>query len=144
MAVWVFSARCMQSLLKVVAILIPTFCIFYIFTDLRPEFNPFYREIFGNGDLLLDVYYATNPQGALQRAPQDLRFRGFLVRGDEEVEVTGRRIDRDGQRLYLFESKFGRFEGRLAKNTKSCEPVLHFLLGDLNPTRGILRAGFCL
>lgn len=133
----------MMPLGKLIAVLIPTLCIFCVFADLRPGLNPFFREVFGNGEYLLDVYYSTNPRGPMFREPQSLNFRGFLVRGDEQVEVSGRRVDWNGERLYLFDSQFGKFQGRLAKASQGCEPALHFKLGEERPKQGILRAGFC-
>lgn len=131
---------------KLLKLLLPTLCIFYAFSAPEAPRNSLYREVFGNPDYYLDVYFETNPKGMFQQgAAQNLRFSGYLVHGEQQVPIDGRRVDWNGERLYLFDSKFGKFKGRLAKAEGRCEPALHFQVDGAKPApeSGILRAGFC-
>lgn len=131
---------------NLVKITLPTLCIFYAFWQPPTVPSAAFREVFGNESLLLDVYLETNPEGYFQKGkPQNLRFTGYLVDGDRQMEVKGRRIDWNGERFYLFESPLGKFRGRLAKNSSGCEPLLQFQLEGRQPaaTNGVMKAGFC-
>ena len=131
---------------KLLKLLLPTICIFYAFAAPETPKNSLYREVFGNPEYYLDVYFETNPKGIFQQGvAQNLRFSGYLVHGEKQVPIDGRRVDWNGERLYLFDSQLGKFKGRLAKAERGCEPALHFQVDGANraPASGILRAGFC-
>jgi hypothetical protein len=106
-----------------------------------------YREVFGNDNYYLDLYYEVNPDGWLRRAAADrpVRFRGRLTTNTGDYPVTGvRQATAQGVR-YEFDSSAGKFSGRLSPSDKGCEPSLRFRLQGLREpsAQGTLRAGFC-
>lgn len=135
------------SLKRLVAIFLPTLCLFSVFADLSTPKLPLFRETFADPDHYLDLYYETNPSGAwLTEGDRSLRFSGFFVRGDEQVEVTGFRHEREGERYYVFTSTAGRFVGRWLAG-QSCASLSWRLekpgKGVVTDT-GSLRSATCL
>ena len=134
--------------LKVLGLTIPTFCILYTFSwsGLPPWSH--YRETFGNPDYYLDLYYDTNPEGVFQKAKPATKigFRGYVAASDGEEAITGYRVQDHGDSVYVFHSRHGRFEGKLAREARShCESTLRYQIvanGGESAT-GVLKAAFC-
>lgn len=114
-----------------------------------PDARP-YREVFGNENYYLDLYYEVNPDGYFkQNEPQPkVRFHGRLTTEAGEFPISGEREGRGETARYHFswqEGKAqGRFVGRLATHARHCEPDLNFeLVENGQHANGTLRAGFC-
>jgi hypothetical protein len=132
---------------RIFAVFIPSFILLSAATwTALPELRP-YREVFGNDNYYLDLYYEVNPQGWLRQGQPDqpVRFHGRLTTNSGDYPIEGARQGSPDHAHYEFKSKAGQFVGQLSKNGKGCEPSLHFRLqGAAEPSAsGILRAGFC-
>ncbi|MBI4405093.1 MAG: hypothetical protein HY537_13100 [Deltaproteobacteria bacterium] len=132
---------------KLLALLVPTLCLFYTFSWSRVPPMRHYHQTFGNGDYYLDVYFDLNPVGYFQRglAHQDVPFSGYLVSSDTEWPVSGRFIRKANDIHYYFASQLGLFKGILRNSETGCEPNLYFnIYKEEKAIRsGVLKGGFC-
>ena len=121
-------------------IALPTLILLSLSTDATlSRFRP-YREVFGNGDCYLDLYYDANPRGWL-RSGDRVRFRGTWTTESGESEISG---VREGSR-YSFDAPTGKFTASLRRSDRGCEPALQFRwrANRAAPQSGTLKAGFC-
>ena len=129
-----FLTRALPSVILYLAATIPTL------VEIRP-----YREVFGNDDTYLDLYYDTNPDGWFQPKTEAsrVRFHGKLTTGQGDFAVAGERV---GRAHYRFDSAVGKFQGKLRSVPKACEPAMDFRIErDAKvATAGVMRAAFCL
>lgn len=121
---------------KVLRIALPTLFLFYSLSWSSLSDPRRHREVFGNGDVYLDLVY---PSG------KSRHFTGTVLFKDSEQTISGRQWSAQTKTLYTFETAQGRFTGELRPSQSGCEPSLHYRIvkGTAEVTSGVLKAGFC-
>jgi hypothetical protein len=132
--------------LKIMALVIPNFCLFYAYAWSSFQVMPERREAFGSPDLYLDIKYTGIPNGRGHRATSEaVEFDGVLATDFDTNQVRGRRFKIDGNTWYTFYLGDKKFLGWLAQGRTGCEPELQYRLekdGKILKT-GKMKAGFC-
>ena len=132
--------------LKILALLIPNFCLLYAYAVPVLQFLPEHREAFGAPDLYLDIRYVGFPDRKEQtKQSESIEFDGTLATDMKQNEVRGKRFKVNGVIWYTFYVEDKKFLGWLVASEHGCEPQLKYQLqkdGKIIKS-GSLRAGFC-
>lgn len=136
----------MRTYLKLLAVLIPNFCLFYAYAWSSFQSLPQRREAFGAPDLYLDIKYSGYPNRQIKPTEfESVDFDGVLATNNSENPIKGRRIKVNGKVWYTFYLGENKFFGWLSPGAKGCEPELNYQLereGHI-VKKGSMRAGFC-
>lgn len=132
--------------LKVLALLVPNFCLFYAYAWSAFQTLPEHREAFGASDLYLDIKYHGYPKRSIKSPdPETVEFDGVLATDTAENQVKGRRFRVNGDTWYTFYLGEKKFLGWLVPGSKGCEPQLNYQLEQEGKVvqKGTMKAGFC-
>lgn len=128
-------------------LVLPTFFLLYAFAGraFHPELR--HRQIFGNRDFFLELWFDASPSLPRQTMIPYLRFKGELISGSGARPVTGFLARRLGKTTYHLKLDDGLWEGVLRGVPSGCDGFLE--IRDLRTGRSIsspsrLKAGFCV
>ncbi len=132
--------------LKLLALMVPNFCLFYAYAWSGFQVLPERREAFGSPDLYLDIKYVGLHHRKVQsRDTETVEFDGILATDVSQNQVRGRRFKINGNTWYTFYLGENKFLGWLAHGEKGCEPQLRYQLEKAGKVikKGTMKAGFC-
>src|SRR5688572_26240451 len=113
----------MLSPKQILALALPSLCIFYSLTGAKGAHPALFREAFGNGDYYLELDFFTNPNSLRANRAS---FHGLWVTKFGEQKIQGVRERKGNEVIYQFEAEEGSFAGTLENEKSGCEPSLHF------------------
>ena len=127
-------------------LVLPTFFLLSAFAGRAFHSQPRHRQVFGNHDYFMELWFDASPSITRQRTLPYLKFEGEFVSDNSNERLTGYLARQLGKTTYHFKVGSRQWEGVLRATPNSCDGMLE--LSDLRTGKPIptehLKAGFCV
>lgn len=130
---------------NILRVVLPTFLVMYAFAGGAFNVEPRHRQVFGDKNYFMELWFDGNPALPRQSLIPYLRFQGELISDKTTRKVTGYLARRMGKPTYHLRVGHEIWEGALKTVPDSCDGFLE--ISDLRTGRAVsparLKAGFC-